>query len=204
VKHCGLRGTLTTRRERFWILRGRKAVKRVIKKCVTCLRINGMPYRSQPIPDLPSETVSEDPPFAHMGLDFAGQLNIVNQHADGSNKVYMCLFTCASTRAVHLEQCKGLVVQDFLLASGRFASRRGLPTTITSDNGKTFKSSSKEIRRITRSNEVVRYLVNQRISWNFIIERAPWWGGFWERLVRSVKAPLEKALGRATLNFEQL
>ena len=204
VKHCGLRDTLTTIRERFWILRGREAVKRVIKKCVICLRINGMPYKSQSTPDLPSERVSEDPPFKHVGLDFAGPLNIANEHANGSSKVYVCLFTCASTRAIHLELCRSLDVQEFLLAFRRFASRRGLPATITSDNAKTFKSSSKEIRRITRSNEVLRYLVNQRISWNFIIERAPWWGGFWERLVRSVKTPLKKVLGRATLNFEQL
>ena len=154
-----------------------------------------MPYRSQPTPALPSERVSEDPPFTHVGLDFAGPLNIVNEHADGSSKVYVCLFTCVSTRAVHLELCKGLVVQDFLLAFRRSASQRGLPATITSDNAKTFKSSRKEIRRITRSNEVLRYLVNQRFSWNFIIEWAPWWGGFLERLVQSVKTPLKKVLG---------
>ena len=106
VKHCGLRDTLTTLRERFWILRGREAVKRVIKKCVICLRINGMPYKAQWTPDLPSERVSDDPPFTHVGLDFAGPLNIVNEHANESSKVYVCLFTCASTRAVHLELCK--------------------------------------------------------------------------------------------------
>ena len=204
VKHCGLRDTLTTLRERFWILRGREAVKRVIKKCVICLRINGMPYKAQSTPDLPSERVSDDPPFTHVGLDFAGPLNIVNEHANESSKVYVCLFTCASTRAVHLELCKSLDVQDFLLAFRRFASRRGLPATINSDNAKTFKSSSKEIRRITRSNEVLRYLVNQRVTWNFIVEKAPWWGGFWERLVRSVKLPLKKVLGRSSLSFEQL
>ena len=108
VKHCGLRDTLTTIRERFWILKGREAVKRVIKKCVICLRINGMPYKSQATPDLPSERVSEDPPFTHVGLDFAGPLNVINEQANGSSKVYVCLFTCASTRAVHLELCKGL------------------------------------------------------------------------------------------------
>ena len=145
---------------------------------VICLRINGMPYKSQSTPDLPSERVSNDPPFTHVGLDFAGPPNVVNRHANGSSKDYVCLFTCASTRAIHLELGKGLDVQEFLLAFGRFASRRGLTATITSDNAKTFKSSSKEIRRITRSNEVLRYLINQRISWNFIIERAPWWGGF--------------------------
>lgn len=206
VKHSGIRDTLTTIRERFWILRGREAVKQTIKKCVICRKVDGTPYKSQPFPDLPSERVSEDPPFTHVGLDFAGPLFINEGNSDqgDSKKVYICLFTCASTRAVHLELCRSLNVQEFLLAFRRFASRRGLPATLTSDNAKTFKSSSKEIRKITRSDDVWRYLVNQRISWNFIIEKAPWWGGFWERLIRSIKRPLKKVLGRSTLNFEEL
>ena len=32
-----------------------------------------------------------------------------------------------------------------------------------------------------------QYLTNQRTSWKFIVAKAPWWGGFWERMVRSVK-----------------
>jgi hypothetical protein len=51
---------------------------------------------------------------------------------------------------------------------------------------------------------VKRYLHNNRITWNFIVERAPWWGGFWESLVRSVTRPLKKILGRSTLSFEEL
>ena len=200
VKHCGIRDTPTLIRERFWILRGREAVKQVIKKCVICLKIDGTPYKSQSSPDFPCERVSEDPPFTHVGLN----VDSGNPDVNKSTKVYICLFTCASTRAVHLELCKSLNVQDFLLAFRRFTIRRGLPSTLTSDNARTFKSSSKEIRKIIRSNEVVRYLVNQKISWNFIIERAPWWGGFWERLVRSIKTPLKKVLGRSTLNFEEL
>ena len=39
---------------------------------------------------------------------------------------------------------------------------------------------------------------------NFFIEKVPWWGGFWERLVRSIKKPLKKILGRSTLNFDEL
>ena len=129
-------------------------------------------------------------------IDFVGPLNFGsgNLDKDKSSKVYICLFPCALTRAVHLELCRSLNAQDFLLAFRRFAGWRGLPTTITSDNARTFKSSSKEIRRITRSNKVLHYLVNQRISWTFITERAPWWGGFLEWLVKGIKTPLKKVL----------
>ncbi|XP_067030573.1 uncharacterized protein [Acropora muricata] len=99
---------------------------------------------------------------------------------------------------------KGLGVQAFLLGFRRFATRRGLPATLNSDNAKTFKSSSKEIRKITRAEEVWCFLTNKRLNWNFIIEKAPWWGGYWERLVQSIKRPLKKILGRSTLTFDEL
>ncbi|KRZ68685.1 hypothetical protein T10_3494 [Trichinella papuae] len=37
---------------------------------------------------------------------------------------------------------------------------------------------------------IQRELVRNRIHWKFIPERAPWMGGYWERLVRSVKESL--------------
>ena len=116
----------------------------------------------------------------------------------------MCLFTCASTRAVHLELTRGLNVQDFLLAFRRFPSRRGLPATIQSDNAKTFQSSSKEIQKIARSPEVWRYLTNHQITSNFIVEKAPWWGGYWEKLVRSIKSPIKKVIGWSTLSYDEM
>ena len=117
------------------------------------------------LPDLPYGRVSEDPPLTHVGLYFVSPLNVDNGNPDENNstKVYIYLFTCASTRAVHLELSKSLNVQGFLLTSRRFTSRRRLPATLTSDNARTFKSSSKEIRKITTSNEVVRYLDNNNV-----------------------------------------
>ena len=119
-------------------------------------------------------------------------------------KSYICLFTCASTRAVHLELTHGLDVNSFLLAFRRFVGRRGLPATIISDNATTFRSSAKELKRITRSPEVFKYLTENGVMWKFIVEKAPWWGGFWERMIRTVKSCLKKTIGRATLTQEEL
>ena len=116
-------------------------------------------------------------------------------------KAYICLFTCASTRHIHLELTTGLNVETFLFAFCRFISRQGLPATLLSDNAKTFKSASKEICSIARSTEVSQYLTNQRTSWKFIVAKAPWWDGLWERMVQSVK---RKIIGKATLRFEEL
>ena len=42
------------------------------------------------------------------------------------------------------------------------------------------------------------------VTWEFIVEKAPWHGGFWDRLVRSVKRCLKKLMGRASLSFEEM
>lgn len=121
-----------------------------------------------------------------------------------TNVTFVCLFTCASTRAVHLELTRSLSADSFLLAFRRFTCRRGLPATIVSDNAKTFKGSSKEVQKIARSKEVMRYLANKGVTWKFIVEKAPWWRGFWERMVQSVKGCLKKCIGRTTLNYDEL
>ena len=37
-------------------------------------------------------------------------------------------------------------------------------------------------------------------QWKFIAPRSPWWGGWWERLVKSVKSSLRKSLGSTVLS----
>lgn len=74
VLHNGIRDTLTALRERFWVIRGRESVKKVIRKCVTCLKHEGISYGPQQPTDSPNTRVSDDPPFTHVGLDFAGPI----------------------------------------------------------------------------------------------------------------------------------
>ena len=131
VLHNGIRDTLNAVRETHWILWGREAVKKVSRKCVICKRYEGKSVSSPPLTQLPEERVGEYPPFANTGIDFAGPLYI---KSDG--KVYVCLFTCGITRAIHLELTTDLSASSFLQAFRCFVGRRGLPTKIISDNAK--------------------------------------------------------------------
>ncbi|KAK6181888.1 hypothetical protein SNE40_009666 [Patella caerulea] len=154
------------------------------------------------IPDLPAARVSSDPPFTNTGLDFAGPLH--SSDLGENSKTYVCLFTCASTRAVHFELTRDLSVPSFLLAFRRFSSQRGLPSRLLSDNAKTFKCAQSFINKILRSEEISNYFVNKQVIWGTIVETAPWWGGFWESLAKSLKRCLKKTIGRSTLKFEEL
>ena len=67
-----------------------------------------------------------------------------------------------------------------------------MPNLVISDNGKSFKDKS-----------LRNYLRKFNIDWRFNIERSPEAGGFFERLVRSVKRCLKKTLRNAKLTYEE-
>ena len=107
IMHFGVSQTLTALREHYWVIQGREAVKGIVKGCVICRRYEGSSYKSLPTADLPIERVSHDPPFTHIGLDFDGPLFVSSSNSSkaiqGTIKPYICLFTCASNPAIHLE-----------------------------------------------------------------------------------------------------
>ena len=105
---------------------------------------------------------------------------------------------------VHLKLIQGLCTDTFLLCLKRFISRRGLPNLIVSDNAKTSESTEKELTAILDNPEVQDYFTGKRIKWQYNLARAPWWGGFFERLIKEVKLCLKKVLGRARLTFDEL
>ena len=68
-----------------------------------------------------------------------------------------------------------------------------------------FQSSSKKIlTTLHQVEDVQSYLSSTRIKWTFNIERAPWWGGLFERMVKSVERCLRKMIGQAKFNFDEL
>ncbi|KRZ48084.1 hypothetical protein T02_14237 [Trichinella nativa] len=79
--------------------------------------------------ELPVARVEPAIPFGHVGLDFAGPLHVQDEHR-GVRKVYICLFTCMVTRAVHIEIVVDMTTTSFLAAFRRFVARRGTPEVI--------------------------------------------------------------------------
>jgi len=210
VFHSGVRTTHAELLERFYLVRGKQQVKRVINRCETCKRFNARPYSAPPAP-LPIDRIREANPFEIVGVDFAGPLLYAPEGSSRRppaevelKKAYICLFTCAVTRAVHLEIVPNLEAGSFLFALRRFFARRGVSSVIYSDNAKTFKRSEKYLENLHRHKRVNDYLVNNKIEWRFSASLAPWWGGWWERMVRITKDMLRKMLGKTTLGYAEL
>ncbi len=203
VHHSGLRSTLAELRTRYWVPKGRQLVKRVLSKCRVCKRFQGKCYGEPPMASLPAFRVREAPAFSKSGVDFAGPLYVKNR-VNGNEKAYIVLWSCCVTRAVTLDLVSDLNTSTFLRALRRFAARRGVPTLIVSDNAKTFKAAHKYIKKYLTDPALKEYLDVNRINWRFNLARAPWWGGFFERMVGTVKRCLRKVLGNARLTFDEL
>ena len=80
------------------------------------------------------------------------------------------------------------------MALRRFSARRGLPSIIYSDNAKTFDAAS----------SLVKHFGPNAPAWKFSVPLAPWYGGWWERLVRSTKSALRKSLGKTLIERSEL
>lgn len=73
-----------------------------------------------------------------------------------------------------------------------------------SDHGSAFLKTARQLNELKKSPRTASFLAGRRMEWRFIPPAAPWWGGFWERLVRSIKDNLKKSLGFQCLNYEEM
>ena len=142
------------------------------------------------------------PLHIYTAIDFTGPLYLKGKTESSSNKTWICLFTCCVTRAIHLELVPDMTTTTFIRCLKRFSARRGLPRRSILDNAKTFKAAAKLIKTVFNHNEVKEYLSHVGVEWTFNLEKAPWWGGLLERMVKS--RCLRKMIGRAKFSHDEM
>lgn len=109
--HAGVNLTLTALRQSHWIPSGRQCVKNLIDHCATCRKVSETAYNAPDPPPLPKSRPQQTQPFDVNGVDFTLPCMFVTL---GSKQRFTCLFTCTTTRAVHLQVVEDLMVQAFL------------------------------------------------------------------------------------------
>ncbi|GFW97596.1 integrase catalytic domain-containing protein [Trichonephila clavipes] len=170
-KHAGTLTLLTILRERFWIVKGKRTVRSVIKECLTCKR-QKIKHLEVPFPPLPKDRTEVAAVFQVSGVDLAGPLLTKSKQ-----KAWIVLFTCAIFRAVHLELITSLSTTDFIQAMRRFIARRGRISMMYSDNGTNFTGLNNALRQLDWTTIESEFRVHE-IRWKFNPLSSPWWGGF--------------------------
>ena len=149
--------------------------------------------------DIPEDRLCVDEkPFTNTSVDYLGPCHIKLYKRTRSNqataKRYIALFTCLTTRVVHLEITGDFSTDEFILAVRRFISRRDKVNIIKSDNGTSFVGASKELKQAIKNidqNSVNKHFAGNDIKWKFNLPVTPWMGGIWESLIKSVKRSLK-------------
>ena len=205
VGHQGREHVLAELRERYWIVKGPSAVRKVLRDCLPCRRHHATPM-TQKMAHLPEErTKSGEPPFTNTGVDFFGPF--YTKRGRAQVKVYGVIFTCLASRAVHLELADSLSTDSFINALRRFVARRGQVRIIRSDRGTNFVGAERELKaNIDQWNDkqVQEALLQKNIQWVFNPPHASHFGGVWERQIRTVRKVLDSLLRQQTLTDDSL
>lgn len=211
--HAGPELLLSLLRQKYWILSARRVVRRIVHQCNVCFRARPRPTYPlmADLPDCRTKQVTK--PFTHTGCDYAGPIAYTPVRRRGAKamKAYICVFTCLTTRALHIEVATDLSTASFLAALKRFLSRRGPVKVMHSDRGTNFVGANSYLRDLYKflnsdefSCSLKQELTENRIEWKFNCPASPHFGGCWESMVKVVKNHLFKVIGQQLLSYEEL
>ncbi|KAK6764243.1 hypothetical protein RB195_024527 [Necator americanus] len=203
--HCSTAHTMANVRKYYWIPKLRQLVQQVIRRCVPCQKMNNLSFKYPEMEDLPDRRVQRARPFEHVGIDYFGVLTV--KERDVTVKDYGIIMTCTVVRLLHLELVSDMTTANLLNALRRFFARRGVPTSITSDNGPYFLLGEQILQDavlpVINDKSFANAMATKGITWKTITPYAPWQGAFYERLIKSVKHSLYKVIqGRVLTKSE--
>lgn len=196
--HVGRDHTLSLLREKYWVPNCRGLIRRILKICLYCKRRSLKP-KNLLMSNLPHDRLrSYEKPFTATGIDCFGPLYVKLSKNTRRNqalaKRYGVIFTCLTTRAIHIELSGDLSTDSFILSLRRFIARRGNVKTIRSDNGSNFVGACTELKNAFRNLDnikIAEQLNIHNIEWKFNPPISPWMGGSWESLIKSIKTALK-------------
>ncbi|RXN31543.1 hypothetical protein ROHU_004747 [Labeo rohita] len=183
----------------LWIVGGKRLINSILHRCVACRRLRGK-QEVQKMADLPPERLSTSPPFTYVGLDVFGPWTVVTRRTRGGvaeNKRRAILFTCMSTRAVHIEVIESMNTASCINALRRFFAVRGPAKQLRSDRGTNFIGASQELgMQPAKENQtsLLKYLHENGCTWEFNPPHASHMGGAWERMIGVTRRILDGML----------
>ena len=197
VNHQGKGMTMNEIRSNgLWIVNISAAVSSHIYKCVQCRR-QRRPTEGQKMTDLPTERVEITPPFTYCGMDCFGPFIVREGRKD--LKRYAIIFTCMSSRAVHIEELDDMTTDAFINALRCFMAIRGPVRQLRSDQGTNFVGARNEQASALKEldNDRIRSrLLENHCDFVMNVPYSSHCGGVWERQIGTTRSILNTVLGQ--------
>jgi len=123
--------------------------------------------------------------------------------------MYIAVFICFSSKAVHLELVEDLSSDIFISIFKRFIARRGLPQRVHCDNGTNFVGASRQLKELQeafnqQATALRLFASEEGVEFVFTPPRAPHFGGLWESAVKLAKHHLVRSVGNANISVSEM
>ena len=182
--------------------------KSVVSKWVDCRTLRKKPLQ-QLKGQLPSLRLAAGfPPFSNTAMDMFGPLQIrLNRRT--LQEAQVIIFTCATTRAVHLELVTDKSTEAFLMAFRRFACLRGHPNVCWSDRGSNFVGAQEYLREVMQNWQIpkIQSILSEEFvcdfEWQWNVPHASHQNGVVESLIKSVRQALDSVCKNQAFTEEQ-
>ena len=174
-------------REVHLLSNGMRAVSSVIYHCVKCHKLRGAPLQ-QKMADLPETRTTPTAPFTHTGIDAFGPITVKQGRKEVKN--YGLIFSCFSSRAIHIELLEDMSTDSFINSLRCFLAIRGPAQTLYCDQGTNFVGARNDLKKCLSElddDRIQKYLEAKQCTFIFNPPSASHFGGVWERLIRTVR-----------------
>ena len=206
--HCGYNSLIHEARRKYWMLGIRDMVRVLVNRCVVCRKLRKKPLE-QLMGQLPTlRAAAGFPPFSNTAMDMFGPVHIrLNRRTPKEAQVV--IFTCTTTRSIHLELVTNKSSDTFLMAFRRFACLRGHPNTCYSDYGTSFAGARDYLKEVMRNRDIpkIQSILSEEFTcdfkWQWNIPHARHQNGVVKTLIKSVRQALNCVCKNQTFTEEQ-
>lgn len=194
-KHLNHQTVLNEIKQKFWIPGLRSIINSMRNNCQQCKNRAAVPKIPEMAPLPPERLAVYTQAFTYIGVDYFGPILVVVGRS--SQKRWGVLFTCMTSRAIHLEVAHSLDTSSCIMAVQNFIAHRGQPRKVHSDNGSNFHGTDNLLREEFKKldqNRIQEEFTTTEMSWSFIPPKASHMGGTWERMIGIVKKCMDDVI----------
>ncbi len=211
LKHSSAETTYVFLRRRFVLQGGRRELKRILHLCKNrrCRPLKMVKVKES---TLPHYRVDHADPFKHASFDICGPCQVKHKcdledcPHEKFAKAYIGVFCCNSTRYIHVEALPNMTSRAVMEAFEKFFSRRGVPTTMISDQGRQILSVRKELQSWwdnIKIKKIQEQIAPKGINWHLTNAYAPNENSLAESAVKIVKTSLLKTFKHGHLSYRE-
>ena len=202
VGHSGIYSVLRVLRQQFWVPQAFSVVKKLLKQCVVCRRLNAKPIKLNQNSYRNFRASPVNKPFSTVFIDYIGPYEV--KMNGEKTKVWLLILSCLWSRAVNIKICRTADVNDFLRAIQLHIFDYGIFQFCTSDLGSQIRAGFNIIKTFISDFETKKFFESHGItdvSFHHYPKGNSSLGSVVESGVKLVKSVIVKSIRKIVLDY---